>query len=76
MRTPVSFVRPSAGRPLARLWAGLGHIAARARGRLHAWAERDRSRRELRELDDATLRDLGLARADADFLGSQPFWRA
>ena len=76
MRTLVTFVRPSGSIPFARLWTVLRTIAAKVRGRLHAWAERDRSRRELRELDAATLRDLGLSRADADFIGSRPFWRA
>lgn len=42
---------------------------------LRTWAERDRARRELRGLDEATLRDVGISRADADFEGSKPFWR-
>jgi uncharacterized protein YjiS (DUF1127 family) len=39
------------------------------------WQERGRSRRQLLELDDHTLRDIGLSRGDALFEASKPFWR-
>ena len=34
---------------------------------------RDRAR--LAELDDRMLKDIGLTRADAEFLINKPFWR-
>lgn len=43
---------------------------------LALWAERERSRRELEELSDYTLRDVGLTRADVWREASKPWWRA
>ncbi|MCB1893763.1 DUF1127 domain-containing protein [Accumulibacter sp.] len=42
---------------------------------LRLWARRRRGRRELRELDEHILRDVGISRAQARFEGSKPFWR-
>ncbi|NMF98922.1 DUF1127 domain-containing protein [Aromatoleum toluolicum] len=50
-------------------------LAARAIATLRAWARRSRTRGELAELDDAMLRDLGVARANANFEASKPFWQ-
>ncbi len=40
------------------------------------WRERARSRNALLRLDDRMLRDLGIDRATARYLGSRPFWQA
>ncbi|MCB1900928.1 DUF1127 domain-containing protein [Cognatazoarcus halotolerans] len=42
---------------------------------VRTWLARDRQRRELRELDDAILRDVGISRAQASFSADKPFWR-
>jgi uncharacterized protein YjiS (DUF1127 family) len=42
---------------------------------LRLWRRRRRDRRELARLDERTLKDLGLTRADAEFLLNKPFWR-
>ena len=42
---------------------------------LREWRRRSRERAELAALDDRTLRDIGLTRADAEFLANKPFWR-
>ena len=34
-----------------------------------------RERAELAALDDRMLKDIGLTRADAEFLSNKPFWR-
>lgn len=52
-----------------REWAGA------LAGTLRLWAHRERSRRELRELDEHLLRDIGVSRGEADFIGNKPFWR-
>ena len=39
------------------------------------WRRRSRERAELAALDDRTLKDIGLTRADAEFLSNKPFWR-
>jgi uncharacterized protein YjiS (DUF1127 family) len=50
--------------------------AAAAVGQVREWRERARSRRALLTLDDYMLRDLGIDRATAQYMGSRPFWRA
>jgi uncharacterized protein YjiS (DUF1127 family) len=53
----------------------LGHGAARvAEGGL-IWLERARQRRQLAQLSDYMLRDIGLTRADAWAESEKPFWR-
>jgi uncharacterized protein YjiS (DUF1127 family) len=42
---------------------------------LREWRRRARERAELAALDDRTLKDIGLTRADAEFLANKPFWR-
>jgi uncharacterized protein YjiS (DUF1127 family) len=39
------------------------------------WRRRSRDRARLAELDDRMLKDIGLTRADAEFLINKPFWR-
>lgn len=39
------------------------------------WRRRARERGELAALDDRMLADIGLTRADAEFLSNKPFWR-
>ena len=53
-------------------WAMLGTTSCRtcANG---AGARRERE--ELAALDDRMLKDIGLTRADAEFLSNKPFWR-
>ena len=47
------------------------HVAATVR----EWHRRARERAELAALDDRTLKDIGLTRADAAFISNKPFWR-
>jgi uncharacterized protein YjiS (DUF1127 family) len=42
---------------------------------LREWGRRNRERAELAALDDRMLKDIGLTRADAEFLSNKPFWR-
>jgi uncharacterized protein YjiS (DUF1127 family) len=39
------------------------------------WQERVHTRRQLRELDEHTLRDIGLSRGEALYEAAKPFWR-
>jgi uncharacterized protein YjiS (DUF1127 family) len=50
-------------------WRQLGRHFAEWRGCV-------RSRRELMNLSDSTLRDIGLSRCDASYEASKPFWMA
>jgi uncharacterized protein YjiS (DUF1127 family) len=56
---------------MRRLGDGTGRVAE---GGL-LWLERARQRRQLRELSDHMLRDIGLTRADAWAESEKPFWR-
>ena len=42
---------------------------------LREWRRRNRERAELGALNDRMLKDIGLTRADAEFLSNKPFWR-
>lgn len=53
----------------------IGHAAHRAAATLREWRRRTRERGELARLDDRALLDIGLSRADAEFLANKPFWR-
>ncbi len=69
--------RPSAaiaaGMKGLRRWLGvIGRLVATA---FATWATRARSRRELAELSEHVLRDIGLTRADVLREISKPFWR-
>jgi uncharacterized protein YjiS (DUF1127 family) len=44
-------------------------------GTMREWRRRVRERGELSALDDRMLKDIGLTRADAEFLSNKPFWR-
>ena len=39
------------------------------------WRQRARDRAELARLDYRMLQDIGITRADAEFLINKPFWR-
>ncbi len=59
----------SPGSPsLRHLWHEMGET-------VHLWCGRAISRRELAELDDAMLQDIGLTRADAEEEADKPFWQ-
>jgi uncharacterized protein YjiS (DUF1127 family) len=42
---------------------------------LREWRRRAGDRARLAELDDRMLKDIGLTRADAEFLANKPFWK-
>ena len=48
-----------------------GHVWARFR----EWRRRARDRASLAALDDRMLADIGITRADAEYLSNKPFWR-
>ncbi len=47
----------------------------RAAGLLGTWRQRAADRRQLCDLDDHMLRDVGLSRGEVEFEISKPFWR-
>ena len=72
--------RPPAAPGLIVAWRRfVGRRMAAAGGRaaeiVLLWMERARQRRELAELSDRMLRDIGLTRTDAWAEADKPFWR-
>ena len=66
---------PGAGRGIVTAILALGDAWDRVVASLGEWRRRSRERAELAALDDRMLNDIGLTRADAEFLGNKPFWR-
>jgi uncharacterized protein YjiS (DUF1127 family) len=62
--------------PRPSLWAVAGAAVGNVVTTLLDWQERASQRRQLLDLDDAALKDIGRSRADAAREGSKPFWRA
>ena len=52
-----------------------GAVAGRVLATFREWRRRARDRAELASLDNRMLRDIGLTRADAEFLSNKSFWR-
>ncbi|HJU17331.1 MAG TPA: DUF1127 domain-containing protein [Stellaceae bacterium] len=52
-----------------------GHPVERALATLREWRRRSRGRADLAALDDRMLQDIGITRAEAEFLSHKPFWR-
>ena len=54
---------------------GFGGLFARAADLVLLWQERARGRKELEQLDDRMLRDIGINRIDALREADKPFWK-
>lgn len=52
-----------------------GNAAARVVAGFHEWRRRAKDRARLAALDDRMLADIGISRAEAQFLSGKPFWR-
>ncbi len=57
--------------PSRRLW----RFAGRAVATVREWRRRGRERALLAQLDERMLRDIGLSRAEAEYMINKPFWR-
>ncbi|MCB9948081.1 MAG: DUF1127 domain-containing protein [Rhodospirillaceae bacterium] len=61
---------------LSHLGHGVGHAVHEMVQTLHVWQERARARRQLAELDDHMLQDIGIDRDSLEHEIDKPFWRA
>jgi uncharacterized protein YjiS (DUF1127 family) len=61
--------------PHRRQRRAAGNLAGRVLATFREWRRRARDRAELASLDNRMLRDIGLTRADAEFLSNKSFWR-
>jgi uncharacterized protein YjiS (DUF1127 family) len=53
----------------------LGGGIVRVHSKFAAWRRRARDRERLAKLDNRVLADIGISRAEAEFLVNKPFWR-
>lgn len=75
-------IPPRSRSPVVVLWAlvwlclrWLGYGAFRAAAAVSVWLDRSRQRRQLAQLSDHMLRDIGLTRVDAWAEAEKPFWQ-
>jgi uncharacterized protein YjiS (DUF1127 family) len=68
--------RPRAIDPQQPLGERIGAAAVFVLDQVREWRDRARSRQALLKLDDHMLRDLGIDRATAQYMGNLPFWQA
>lgn len=67
MSTPILAARPARG----DVWSAAARGVQRLAVRWQRWRAWMRTRREIERLDDAALRDLGIARAEAASLAAE-----
>jgi len=61
--------------PVKGFWQQFGLQLQRLGGRLYRWGQLAEQRRQLRELDDHMLKDIGLSQADVERIaGRRIFW--
>lgn len=65
---PLANAAHATGQALARVWRWLVT-------RIEVWHDRALTRRQLAEMDDRLLKDIGLTRLDAEQEYTKPFWR-
>ena len=53
----------------------VGNAVTRMFGALREWRRRSKDRAQLAALNDRMLTDIGISRAEAEFLANKPFWR-
>jgi len=53
----------------------INEAAQRAFATVQLWHRRSVERRQLAELDEHMLKDIGITHADALYLSSKPFWK-
>jgi uncharacterized protein YjiS (DUF1127 family) len=66
---PASYFRPPG--TSHRVGAGIARLCAN----FAAWRRRARDRERLAKLDNRMLADIGVSRAEAEFLSNKPVWR-
>ena len=74
-RTAANGARSSFGRALRAVGLGLLVTPGHTLMLLEYWAVRANQRRNLIDLPDHLLKDIGISRAEAEREGGKPFWR-
>jgi uncharacterized protein YjiS (DUF1127 family) len=71
----IHWQQPRARRKQRDAIHALSDAVSRLAATVREWRRRTSERAELGALDERTLADIGLTRADAEFLANKPFWR-
>jgi len=65
---------PCIEQPLSGFWQNLGHLLQRIGNTITRWNQLSQQRRQLREMDDRLLADIGLSQADVERVAGRRFW--
>ena len=65
---------PCIERPVNGFWQHFGSILKRIGDTIIRWDQLSEQRRQLREMDDRLLADIGLSQADVSRIGDRRFW--
>ena len=65
---------PCIEQPLSGFWQHFGRILQRIGNTLMRWDQLSQQRRQLREMDDRLLADIGLSQADVERIANRRFW--
>lgn len=65
---------PCIEQSLSGFWQNLGHLLQRMGNTITRWGQLSQQRRQLREMDDRLLADIGLSQADVERIGGRRFW--
>jgi uncharacterized protein YjiS (DUF1127 family) len=60
--------------PLRGFWQHLGNLLLRMGAIITRWDQLAQQRRQLREMDDRMLKDIGLSHADVERIAGKRFW--
>lgn len=65
---------PCVEQPLNGFWQHLGDLLRRTGNTITRWSQLAEQRRQLREMDDRLLKDIGLSSADVERIAGKRFW--
>ncbi len=60
--------------PLIGFWQHLGNLLQRIGETITRWDQLAEQRKQLREMDERLLKDIGLSQADVDRIARKHFW--
>lgn len=61
--------------PITGFWQNVGNVLQRLGAIITRWSQLAEQRRQLREMDDRMLKDIGLSHADVERITRKPFWK-
>ena len=65
---------PCIEQPLNGFWQHIGNLLRRIGNTITRWDQLSQQRRQLREMDDRLLADIGLSQVDVERIAGKQFW--